>query len=260
MNHFPNISLLITHYNRSNSLGNLLRSLVDLNCTFGEIVVADDGSVREHAEHLFTLQHLFDFKIISSTENKGLGNNLNKGQDAVTKDYTLYIQEDFEPSPLFPSKLNEALTFMERDTGLDYIRFFAYSRYPYLIPFESGFSKMLVKPFGLNYQKIYYYSDHPHLRRSSFFSKFGRYAEGIKGDRTEYRMCVSFIQNGGRGLFYDDYQQLFTQKNTESEPSTMVRQSWRQNNFFMIKIARDVYRHIKYNTDILVMKTHKNTE
>ena len=31
------------------------------------------------------------------------------------------------------------------------------------------------------YKKFYAYSDHPHLRRSNFLEKFGRYSENTKG-------------------------------------------------------------------------------
>src|SRR5699024_793203 len=109
----------------------------------------------------------------------------------------------------------------------------------YLKPFQRGFSEMYIKPFALDYRKIYFYSDHPHLRRSSFFAKFGRYAEGIKGDKMEYKMCISFIQNKGKGLFYDKYQNLLEQVNSVEEPSTMVRVAWRQSNSTFIKIMRN---------------------
>src|SRR5690606_5540039 len=154
--------------------------------------------------------------------NKGLGNNINKGQDAIKPPYTLYIQEDFEPTQLFPNRLKEALQFMEEDQSLDIVRFFAYSCYPALIDLHNGFSKMKYERFSKDYRKVYYYSDHPHLRRSTYFSKFGRYEEGRKSDRTEYLMCLSFIQNKGKGLFFNDFKALFTQKNSSDEPSTVA--------------------------------------
>lgn len=257
---YSDISLLITHYNRSHSLENLLKNMSLLNCKFGEVVVSDDGSTDEHLEYLRKLQDRFGFKIVRSDINRGLGHNINKGQDAVTKKYTLYVQEDFQATPLMPVKLNEALILMEQDAELDYIRFYAYSRFPYLSPYKNDFLKMYIKPFALNYRKIYNYSDHPHLRRSDFFLKFGRYAEGLKGDRTEYRMCVSFIQNKGQGLFFEHFNQLFVQKNSEEEPSTMIRQSWRQHNNLAVRIVRDIYRQIKYNYDILMMKNIKSKQ
>ena len=247
---FSNVSLLITHYNRSESLNNLLESFKKLNCSFGEVVVSDDGSKAEHLDKLKLLREAYDFNLITTPINKGLGNNINKGQDAVKNAYTLYVQEDFEPSPEFPAKFAKALEFMDSDKSLDIVRFYAYYPYPYLKPFSEDYDEMYVKNFGLRYDKIYFYSDHPHLRRSSFFERFGRYPEGLKGDLTEYKMCISFIQNKGKGLFYKDYSRLLLQKNSEEEPSTMTRSNWRQKENLLLNVVRYIYRQIKYNLNI----------
>lgn len=257
MHAFPEVSLLITHYNRSESLENLLKTFKSLNCIFGSIVVSDDGSTHPHIEKLDELQQQYLFKLIKAPINKGLGNNINKGQDAVETPYTLYIQEDFEPSTHFPLQFKKALNFMTADESLDIVKFYAYFPYPYLKSFSDDFSEMYIDNFALNYHKIYFYTDHPHLRRSNFFDKFGRYPEGIKGDITEYKMCISFIQNKAKGLFYNDYANLLTQKNSETEPSTMTRSSWRQSQNSFIRFTRDIYRQLKYNFDILMMKPLK---
>jgi glycosyltransferase involved in cell wall biosynthesis len=251
---FSDVTLLITHYNRSGSLERLLNSFADLNCSFFEIIVSDDGSKECHLESIIDLQKRFTFKLIGSEKNQGLGHNLNKGQMAVTSPMTLYVQEDFVPTGLFPEHFENAARLMAEDSKLDMIRFYAYYAYPYLQPVNYGFSEMLIQPWQLNYKKIYAYSDHPHLRRSSFLKKFGKYQEGIKGDRTEYRMCVSFIQQKGRGLIFNDLSSLFTQVNSDLEPSTMSRSSLSLTNNPLVKIARDVYRQIKYNYDILFYK------
>lgn len=254
---FPQITLLITHFNRSKSLENLLRSFSNLGCRFGEVVISDDGSDAFHLEYINSLNAIYPLKVICTPENKGLGHNMNKGQDSVVTPYTLYVQEDFEPLAIFPQKLKASLDFIEADPQLDIVRFWSYARYPYLKPFKDGFSTMYIQPFASKYSKIYYYGDPPHLRRSSFFEKFGRYAEGIAGDRTEYRMCISFIQNKGKGLFYNDCQSLFVHNNSPDEPSTMNRISWKQGNHFLLKLVRNLYRQIKYNYDILWMPAIK---
>lgn len=248
--HFEGVTLLITHFNRSESLRRLLVNFKKLGCSFEDIVVSDDASQPEHLKVISTLQQDFKFRLIGTENNGGLGNNLNKGQDAVKTPYTLYVQEDFVPQKQFPERFKNALQYMDEKPQLDIVRFFAYGPYAYLKPFENGFSEMYIPPFALRYTKIYFYSDHPHLRRSNYFDKFGRYAEGIKGDRTEYKMCISFIQNKGQGLFYDDYQSLFLQVNTDEEPSTMTRENWRMSNNPLIGIVRDVYRQLRYNFDI----------
>ena len=71
--------------------------------------------------------------------------------------------------------------------------------------------------------KIYQYSDHPHLRKSSFLTKFGRYQEGIKGDKTEYNMCVSFIKNKGKGLFFNEFRREKIEFTKENFISYIVR-------------------------------------
>lgn len=252
--HFKDVTLLVTHYNRSSSLENLLQSFHNLGCVFEDIVVSDDGSKPEHQAYLKKIQLRFPFRLITTPKNKGLGNNLNKGQDAVSTPYTLYVQEDFTPSEIFPASFGDALEIMNERKDFDIVRFYAYSAYPYLKALKKGFSEMLIKPWYADYMKVYYYSDHPHLRRSNFFTKFGRYPEGIKGDRTEYRMCISFIQNKGKGLFYNEFTRLFTQDNSEAEPSTMTRKSWTTSKNPLISFARFGYRQLRYNYDMLFAK------
>ncbi|MFD1754671.1 glycosyltransferase [Rufibacter sediminis] len=247
---FQEVTLLITHYNRSSSLERLLKSFREKNCAFGDVVVSDDASKPEHLRKLYELQKEFNFNLITTPQNRGLGNNINKGQDAVKTPYTLYVQEDFDPQEGFCRKLKESLEIMEEHKELDIIRYYSYLLYPYLKPFGKGFSEMYIYPFAPQYKKVYFYSDHPHLRRSTFLEKFGRYKEEGSIDKCEYAMCVSFIRKKGRGLFYNDYQSLFVQNNTEQEPSTLVRSDWTKSKNPVVSFARDVYRQIKYNFDL----------
>ncbi|MBK6266527.1 glycosyltransferase [Marivirga sp. S37H4] len=255
MNQFNNTSLLITHYNRSASLERLLKNFQALDIQFGEIVVSDDGSKTEHLNHLENLQALHNFTLVKTVQNKGLGNNINKGQDAVTLPYTLYVQEDFSPKNGLKEALTNAHQFMQEDDHLDIVRLYAYGAYPHLTPFAKGFSLMHFNLRLKGYGKFYYYSDHPHLRRSSFLEKFGRYAENENPEQTEYRMMMSFLQKKGKGLFYNNYKELFDHGNTEDEPSTMER-GWRRSKNPAIATARFFYRHIKFNTDYLFRNYH----
>lgn len=249
--YFEGVTLLITHYNRSNSLERLLKSFRDLNCRFEDIVVSDDGSSSEQQQKLQDLKAIYSFRLITTPVNRGLGNNINKGQDAVNTPYTLYVQEDFIPVDDFPDHFADALNFMEQDKELDMVRFYAYFKYPFLKPKGKGFSeiKFSAWPWYPGYRKFYVYSDHPHLRRSNFFGKFGRYPEGQKGDVTEYKMMMSFIQKKGRALFYEDFKGLFLQKNSEEEPSTMKRNYWRNAENPAVVLLRHLYRHVKFNFD-----------
>lgn len=252
--HFDNVTLLITHYNRSSSLEHLLFTYKSIGCSFGDIVVSDDGSREEHLSKLKAVQAQIPFRLITTKKNGGLGNNINKGQDAVTTPYTLYVQEDFEPAADFGTHFTDAMQLMEQRPELDIVRFYAYFKYPYLEPAEKEFAEMIFRITLPGYKKFYCYSDHPHVRRSNFLQKFGRYTEGVKGDVTEYRMMLSFLQHKGRGLFYLDYRNLFFQKNTAEEPSTMKRNFWRNSNNLLVRAARETYRHLKLNYDYLFRK------
>lgn len=255
MHYFNDVSLLITHYNRSKSLENLLESFSKLNCHFGQIVVSDDASREPHIHNVLQLQKIFTFKLVTGEKNKGLGNNMNKGHQACEMPFILYVQEDFTPTSLFPEELKKSVQLMQDDTKLDIVRFFSNHKYPYLKSFDDKYSVMYTPTLGTNYKKIYSYSDNPHLRRNNFLQKFGNYAEGISGDKTEYRMCISFIQKNGKGLFYNDYKALFDHKNDDDEPSMMNREyNWKNSNKKLIAALRHLYRQIKYNADIWLMK------
>ena len=245
---FKGVALLITHYNRSKSLERLLTSFKTQDIIFGGIVVSDDCSKPEHVAYIKTLHNNFDFKLITTPKNGGLGNNINKGQDAVTTPYTLYVQEDFDPKPGFAHHLQDAYGYLETDKGLDIARFYAYFKYPYVKSYGKGFSEMVfhISPLYTNHIKFYVYSDHPHLRRSSFLEKFGRYAEGLNVDITEYNMALSFIKKKGRGIFYDKFTELFDQKNSSTEPSTAsYRPDWRAGNSPLVLSLRAIYVKVK---------------
>ena len=250
---FEDVTLLITHYNRSRSLKRLLDAFIAIGCSFGDIVVSDDGSRPEHLSVLQTLEPEYGFRLITTPRNRGLGNNINKGQDAVQTLYTLYVQEDFIPLPPLVARLQQSMAMMEQDQTLDSVRYYSYLPYPYTKPYADGFSQMLFSAWGTDYTKIYAYSDHPHLRRSTFMDKFGRYSEVSNSDKTEYQMCVRFLQKRGKGLLYDNFKELFAQENDADEPSTFDRAPWTKSKNPAIAIVRDAYRQVKYNRDIWFM-------
>jgi len=243
LNHFPEVTLLITTYNRSKSLYRLLKTFRELSVSFGDVVVSDDGSKAEHLDGIKALQKEFTFLLITAEKNQGLGANINKGQEAVTRPYTLYVQEDFEPQPGFLEHFTDALNYMNGDKSLDIIRFYAYFKYPYTKPYGKGFSEMLfsISPFANNHIKFYVYSDHPHLRRSDFLKKFGRYTPNVGVDESESGMALSFIKNGGKGLFFDKFNTVFEQVNTSDEPSTANRLSWRESQNPVFLAVRVIY-------------------
>lgn len=251
---FENVSLLITHYNRSKSLHRLLEAMQKLNVTFGEIVVSDDRSSYAHLQNLLEYQKIFNFKLITAPVNKGLPNNINKGQEAVLKPYTLYVQEDFMPSEVFPIKFQHSLEIMQERPDIDIARYWAYWKYPYLKSIRNGFSEMEFSIFKMGYKKFYVYSDACHLRRSNFFAKFGKFLENLPSDRAEYLMMMFFIRKHGKAIYNDNYNDMFDHRNSEDEPSTVERDfiSYSEGNP-IITIIRNLYRNIKFNLDYLFL-------
>lgn len=256
---FPGITLLITHYNRSASLERLLSTLKKFNCSFEDIVVSDDASKPEHLDRVKSMQSVYNFRLVTTPVNRGHGHSMNKGQDVITTPYTLYVQEDFVPSFEFPEHFKDAVQLMNEHPDIDYIRFWAlYDAYPYLKPYAKGFSEMIFSFWHTNHLKFYQYSDTPHLRRNTFFKKFGRYKEGLKGDVIDYKMAVSFLQNKGKGLFFDGFHSLFSHENSDEEPSTMRQAfNWRQSWNFFVRFLRWLYlkyKWIKCTLDVKFMR------
>ncbi len=258
---FNDISVLVTHYNRSKSLERLLKRLYQLDLKFHEIVVSDDSSIPEHLDFVEKLQTLYHFKLIKTPINKGLGNNINKGEKQISTPYILYIQEDFVPQLLFVEKLKKAHEFLQQDASLDFIRFYAYFKFPYLTPISDGFSEMHFKHgnFWEGYRKFYLYSDHPHLRRQNFFDRFGEYEEGIKPDRMEYNMMMQVLAGKPKAYFYDEINILLTQENIAEEPSTIKRNLLRNNNLLLSVISRAIYRYLRFNLELLIFKIKRKT-
>ena len=124
-NHFDDVTLLITHYNRSHSLHRLICAVHDLKLSFNEIIVSDDASDFKHLVRLKDMQKTFPFTLLTVPKNSGLGNNINKGQDHVKTPYTLYLQEDFIPLPAFPQHFRNGLEIMKEEPQWDIVTFYS---------------------------------------------------------------------------------------------------------------------------------------
>lgn len=251
---FECVSLLITHYNRSKSLERLLESFASFGCTFGEIVVSDDGSNPDHISYIEDLQKRYEFRLIKAIKNSGLGNNINKGQDAVTKPFTLYVQEDFVPLPGFQRVLRDGLSILSDNEEADYVRFYSYFAHPKVRYYRDGFSEMIFDPWSPDTNKFHLYSDHPHMRRSSFTKKFGRYNETKHSDKIEFDMAIAFLRNKGKGYLYNDFKSVFDQVNSSTEPSTVKRDFWRNSNNGLVRLMRYFYRQYIFNYSYFLKK------
>ncbi len=213
------VTLLITHFNRPKSLQRLLAALQELGCTFAETLVSDDGSSAETLVRLQELQREYSFRLITAAVNKGLQNNLNRGLDLVRTEYTLYVQEDFCPTAQFAKNLGNAVAILDERKDVDIVRMYAYVKYPYLKHWKDGYSEMDFSLWRPGSAKFFCYSDTPHLRRKSFFQKFGRYVEGLPAIKGEKRMVMSFLQSQGKALVCE-VNDSFIHENSDTEPST----------------------------------------
>jgi len=217
-----NTSLLITHYNRSESLGILLQRIEDLQIKFFEIIVSDDCSNNLHLQQLKNLQKRIPFTLLTTPKNKGLGASLNTLHNHATSDYLLYVQEDFVPGKALAPVLDKGHKLLHNHPQWDLIRFYAFpwAQFPYQKKFKDGFNELIfsLSPLYASHLKFFVYSDHPHLVRKSFTQKFGAYKENVRPDVAEQTMCRSFLKNNGKALFYEQNQTLFEHENTEEEP------------------------------------------
>lgn len=220
-----NLTLLITHFNRSQSLERLLNAVKSYRLSFAEIIVSDGGSKDEHLNAVKKLQTDFKFTLLTTAVNKGLGNSINVGQDAAKTPFILYIQEDFVPTAAFGKVLANGMEIIEQEPEWDIVRFYSFpwAPFPYLKPYKDGFSKMVFSllPWYSNHVKFYYYSDHPHIKRKTFPDKFGRYIETLNGDVTELGMCRTFLKRNGKGIYYVNFKELFEHVNSTDEPGTV---------------------------------------
>lgn len=245
--HFRDVTLFITHYNRSRSLDRLLRSLARLNCTFDDTVVSDDASRPEEMAEVLRLQEAYKFRLVTTPQNRGYGNCINKGMAVITTPYTLYLQEDFVPFDIFPQHFADALGIMNEDKSVDYIRFWAIEDMKFnLKPYGRGFSEMIYNFWNPSHKKFYQFSDTPNIRRSTFTEKFGKYREGVYGDITDYYMAISFLHNKGKGLFFDKYDTLFSHDDHEEGSRIRPLINWRQNTNIVIRAMRFVFLRYKW--------------
>lgn len=261
-NIFDKVTLLITHYNRSKSLQHLFIRFAEEELHFEEIIVSDDGSNEVHLSRLKELQQQYAFTLITSSVNKGLGHNINKGQLSASKPFTLYVQEDFEPTAKFGAVLKQAVELIDQEPW-DLIRFYSFpwAPFPLLQNYKFGFSEMKFKGLltSWNHLKFRMYSDHPHLRRSTFLDKFGPYLEGTTGDTTEYDMCMRFLSKGGKALIYEQ-NDLFLHEHHAFEPNTIKRKKWKLSNSPCIKLLRYLYLVVKVIRSTLQLEQAKTKE
>ena len=72
-------------------------------------------------------------------------------------------------------------------------------------------------------------------------------------------MAMSFIRKKGKGIFYDNYTEIFDQVNTAAEASTAVhRKEWKTSKSLPVRALRLIYlqlKYVKFNFDLLFMRS-----
>ncbi|MES2457714.1 MAG: glycosyltransferase [Bacteroidota bacterium] len=249
MTQLSDITLLVTHFNRSESLSRLLQTLSNIGLSFTEIIISDGGSNDKHLNEVIRLRDVYNYTLLTTEENKGLGNSINVGQDAAKTNFIVYIQEDFVPKPAFKAALIDGLEIIKSEPKWDLVRFYAFpwAPFPYRKPYKKGFSELIfsLSPFYTNHNKFYVYADHPHIKRKTFPEKFGRYVETLSGDVTEMAMCRSFLKNQGEALYFDRFEDLFEHDNPEDEPGQFRPDYEKRKKFSDIKPLYKLYLKFK---------------
>jgi len=60
---------------------------------------------------------------------------------------------------------------------------------------------------------------------------------------------MSFLRKKGKAVIYKNIHELFEQKNSPAEPSTVRRNFFRESQGWIITGMRHLYRHLKFNFD-----------
>lgn len=177
------VSVLFITYNRSDLLEIAFRAVrerVDFGNLRVEFIVSDDASDTAHLSRIRVLPF---HKHVLSAENKGLGNNCNKGIAAVAGRYILQIQDDCQfvgAGTLIVTALE--ILQSDRDVGIvqlthqtpgvphevrclaDGTRYWVFHNDAVPRKRDCG-----ARP----------YSDQPHLKRRQFCEDIGPYKEGV---------------------------------------------------------------------------------
>lgn len=229
------IDILITHYNRLESLRKCLSAFRNLDLPNVRYIVADDGSSPNIQVQLKKLP--IDI-LITSEVNQGLASNINQGLRACTSRYILYCQEDFIPQKNLSLYLKEAKELLN-DNKVDMCRLKANYKFPYLTPLSTKFG--LIPKFSWRnfYYNTFQYSDNPFLTTPEFFMKFGYFLENVGGPYGENEYAIRIMKSKAKIAISYSYP---FRANTESE-SKIKNESKQADRIWMKKIK--VYRLLR---------------
>lgn len=189
------LSILITHYNRSEALKDCIEAIRHIGFSSEyEVLISDDGSNEEHLNNIKGLKY---DQLLLSKNNQGLTNNINKGLKACKGTYILYCQEDFLLNPQIAVILDECMDLIKRNI-LDMVRLTANYKFNYLKALTPQVSKIptfSISNFNIN---TFRYSDHPFITTIDFYNKFGYYLEDVSGPYGETEYAIRLLKLGAR--------------------------------------------------------------
>lgn len=250
------VSILITHYNRSKALIDCIESFKALNLEINfEFIVCDDCSTEEQ---LTEIRKIKDITLIESEYNRGLGANINKGLPYCSGEFILYCQEDFMITSGFVNVIEEIAVVL-RQNKVDMVRLKANYRFPKLISISKNISqipKFAVQNFLVN---AFQYSDNPFVIKKDFFEKNGFYLEDVKGNYCELEYSIRIMKSNVNVAILNQY--VFKSGQWESVLNYSARPQKRGRKEFH-KFLRAIRLHLEcllYNPSKRVLFTFKKS-
>lgn len=184
----PVVSVVFVSYNRPHTLVAAVETFLvctDYPIERLELIVTDDGSDSTTIDIIEALP--FDIRCYSK-KNKGLGANSNKGIQAATGDYILFLQDDWIVIRR-SSYLKECVAILEkyRDIGIVLIRDWGDARLSEMRSVDTCRFGILSNDPSPSTRT---YSDNPHLKRRNFHEVVGWYREGVPMTAMEDEMTM----------------------------------------------------------------------
>jgi glycosyltransferase involved in cell wall biosynthesis len=251
------ISILITHYNRPDALEKCITAIRNLDFPLPvELLVSDDCS---DPEIMIQVQNFKIDTLITSSVNRGLASNLNKGIKACSGDYILYIQEDFIIDPEILNVLKESIDLLNTD-AVDMVRFRANYVFNHLIPLTRHIfriPKFSFRNFNIN---TFQYSDNPFITTPRFFKKHNYFLENTSGGYGETEFAIRVLKSSSK-IGIADRNYFMPNDNSSSVMITnpIVRRSGVKRKLW--RFARALRQHLEwllYQPHQRRLRTYKN--
>lgn len=251
------LSILITHYNRSDELLECINEINEIDFGYSyEVVVSDDGSLENHVQNIKTFP--IDVLVLSD-KNLGLAANLNKGIKACSGKYIIYCQEDFFIKKSLKKILPDCFDLLD-SKKIDMVRFTANYSFPKLMELSNYVN--IIPKFSFQNFKVnaFQYSDHPFITTQSFYNEYGYYLENTSGPYGETEFAIRIFKSKAKIGITKEKQ---VRDNQNAESVMQIKNPVKKNikGRKLRKIARAIRQHIEvllYNKNIRKLYTYKN--